>query len=65
MRKEMHMKRMSWLTALTILVVFLSQACRLKAQERPTVPNASKTPRFTFSDTLEAQLRGTEDESVA
>ena len=57
MRKEMHMKRMSWHTALTILVVFLSQACRLQAQERPAVPNASKTPRSTFSNTLEAQLQ--------
>ena len=47
---------MPWLAALTILAVSLSQACHLKALETPTVPNASKTPHFTFSDTLEAQL---------
>ena len=50
------MKRRPWLTAVTILCVSLSQACRLTAQERPTAPNASKAPHFIFSDTLEAQL---------
>ncbi len=51
------MKRMSWLITLAILAASVGQVCRLGAEDRSTVPNASKTPHYTFSDTLEEQLK--------
>ncbi len=50
------MRTQTWCTAFTILCVSLGTLGLLPAQEQPTVPNESKTPRYTFSDTLETQL---------
>lgn len=56
------MKPMPWFAAFTILSVLLAQACRLKAQEQPTVPNRSKTPHFTFSATLALSTAAAQDQ---
>ena len=37
----------------------------VEGTEQPTVPNASKTPHYTFSDTLEEQLEELKDEPAA
>jgi len=37
-------------------VASASLLCRSQAQEQPSGPNASKTPHYTFFDTLDTQL---------
>jgi beta-fructofuranosidase len=50
------MKRTQCFMVLAIFPVLFGQACLVKAQEQPADPNTSKTPHYTFSDTLEEQL---------
>jgi beta-fructofuranosidase len=50
------MKQTTWHISLTILAAALTQTCFSWAQKGSPIPNASKTPHYTFSDTLEEQL---------
>lgn len=50
------MQRTTRILASIVLVASTSQAYRALAQQSPPVPNASKTPHYTFSNTLAEQL---------